>query len=256
MYKLEELASHVDGTVTGNPETHISRVCPFENAKSGDITLAASPGLIQKIENCKASAVIVPVGVVSSDKSLIQCENPKLAFARILTLYYAKSFKATGISDHAIVSTDCRISEEVSIHPFVSIGAETVIEDRVTVREGTIIGEKCIIGEGTILYPNVTLYPGAQIGRRVIIHSGTVIGADGFGYVFDGHQHFKVPQIGSVVIGDDVEIGANSCVDRATFGLTIIEKGVKLDNHVHIAHNCTVGENTIIVGSGTTIPPI
>jgi len=249
MYTLKELARQVGGTVLGDPEIRIRRIQPFESAEPGDLTLAALPRLLNQIEKTKASAVIVPPGVESTHKSLLQCRNPKLAFARILRLYHLKPFQAAGISQLVSIGEGCRISKAVSIHPFVTIGEGTVIEDRVTIMQGTVIGGNCRIGEGCTLYPNVTLYPKTSLGRNVIIHSGTVIGADGFGYVFDGERHLKIPQSGSVVIEDEVEIGANSCIDRATFGCTRIGKGVKLDNHVHIGHNCTIGENTIIVGS-------
>lgn len=249
MYTLAELAEYTGGSISGDSGVQIRKVRPFENAESGDITLAVSTELISKLKDSRASAVIVPMDVGFEGKPLLHCMNPKLAFAQILSRFTVKPFQSSGISPNASIGENCRISSEVRISDFVSIGKDSQIGDRVTIESGSIVGENCRIGNDSTLHPNVTLYPGTTLGERVIIHSGTVIGADGFGYVFDGEKQFKVPQVGSVEICDDVEIGANSCVDRATFGKTIIHKGVKLDNHVHIAHNCSIGENTIIVGA-------
>jgi UDP-3-O-[3-hydroxymyristoyl] glucosamine N-acyltransferase len=153
-----------------------------------------------------------------------------------------------GISPLAHISESSRLSEDVTIFPFVFVGDEVVIEKGVTLFSGVHVGNHCVIGRGCVLHPNVTLYENVSLGERVILHSSTVIGADGFGYVFDGQTQVKIPQTGTVTIGDDVEIGANSCVDRAGFGATVLERGVKLDNHVHIGHNCRIGENTVMAG--------
>ena len=248
MYTLKELAQRTDGKIVGDPSTAISGVRPFDEAGPGDITVAFTGKCLNQLESTSATAVIVPRNVGSEKKALLSVENPKLAFARILQLFTSKPFKALGISQLASVGARCQISELVSIHPFAAIGDDVVIGDHVSIGAGTAVGDQCRIGSGTTLHPNVTLYPESIIGERVILHSGAVIGADGFGYVFDGTRQVKVPQTGRVEIHDEVEIGANSCVDRATFGATVIERGVKLDNHVHIAHNCRIGENTIIVG--------
>jgi UDP-3-O-[3-hydroxymyristoyl] glucosamine N-acyltransferase len=248
MYTLEQLAEQTGGWVIGDPETEITGVQPFEEAGPGDITVALSRRFLEALPSTEASAVIVPDSTVSKAKMLLVVENPKLAFAQILHLFTSKPFRATGISPLASIGEDCRIADAVSIHPFASVGSNVVIDERVTLWPGVVVGDDCRIGERSTLHPNVTIYPKVSVGKDVILHSGTVIGADGFGYVFDGKRQVKLPQTGSVEIRDEVEIGANSCVDRATFGTTIIERGVKLDNHVHIAHNCRIGENTVIVG--------
>lgn len=229
MYTLQKLAEHVEGRVAGDPEIEIRGMAPFESAEPGDLTFAGRKKYQQQLDQTRASAVIVPPDVESNQKTLLQVEKPKVAFARLLTLFYPGS-KAQGISPLAHVSESAQVAEDVTIHPFV------------------FVGDHCVIGRGCILHPHVTLYENVSLGERVIVHSGTVIGADGFGYVFDGQRQVKIPQTGSVTIGDDVEIGANSCVDRATFGSTVLERGVKLDNHVHIGHNCRIGENTVIAG--------
>ena len=246
-YPLESLAEHVGGHVFGDPQLRIEGIRPFESAEEGDLTLALEKQYRDQIGATRASAVIVPRDFSLGNKTLLQVENPKLAFAKLLALFHEKPFLAEGISSLAYIGHGCHIADKVTIHPFVYVGDEVEIGDGVTLFPGVCVGNGCVIGKDCRLYPNVVLYDGVSLGNRVILHGGTVIGADGYGYVFDGQRHFKISQGGTVVVQDDVEIGANSCVDRATFGDTLIEKGVKLDNHVHIAHNCTVGENTLMV---------
>ncbi len=248
MYTLQKLAEHVGGRVAGDSQMEIRGIQPFESAGPGDLTLAAQKKYQEHLDQTRASAVIVSPGVESEEKPLLQVERPKVAFARLLALFHPKPAAVTGISPQAHISESSRVFEDVTIHPFVFVGDEVVIEKEVTLFSGVHVGNHCVIGRGCVLHPNVTLYENVSLGERVILHSGTVIGADGFGYVFDGQTQVKIPQTGSVTIGDDVEIGANSCVDRAGFGVTVLERGVKLDNHVHIGHNCRIGENTVIAG--------
>jgi UDP-3-O-[3-hydroxymyristoyl] glucosamine N-acyltransferase len=230
MYTLQKLAEHVGGRVAGDSQIEIRGIQPFESAGPGDLTLATQKRYQENLGQTRASAVIVLPGVVSDEKPLLQVERPKVAFARLLSLFHPRPAAAQGISPLAHISESAKVSEDVTIYPFV------------------FVGDHCVIGRGSVLHPHVILYENVSLGERVILHSGTVIGADGFGYVFDGQTQVKIPQTGSVTIGDDVEIGANSCVDRATFGATVLERGVKLDNHVHIGHNCRIGENTVIAG--------
>ena len=230
MYTLQKLAEHVGGRVAGDSQIEIRGIQPFESAGPGDLTLAGKKRYQENLGQTRASAVIVLPGVVSDEKPLLQVERPKVAFARLLSLFHPRPAAAQGISPLAHISESAKVSEDVTIYPFV------------------FVGDHCVIGRGSVLHPHVILYENVSLGQRVILHSGTVIGADGFGYVFDGQTQVKIPQTGSVTIGDDVEIGANSCVDRATFGATVLERGVKLDNHVHIGHNCRIGENTVIAG--------
>lgn len=249
MYRLGELAERVSGRVIGDKDLEISGIGPFTSADAGQVTLAEKKSYLKDLEATEASAVIVPFEVEKTwKKSLLQVERPKVAFARLMALFYRTPFVRRGISPEAVVGEDCRIADDVSIHSFVSVGDRVQIESGVTLYPGVVIGEDCHIGKSSTLYPNVTLYPRVWIGERSILHAGTVIGADGFGYVFDGERQLKIEQIGSVRIEDDVEIGANSCVDRGTFETTVIEQGVKLDNHVHVGHNCRIGAHTVIVG--------
>ena len=240
-------AEHVGARVIGDPQTEISRVRPFETAGSRDLTLAAEKQYHEHLEETQAAAVIVPQDVHSTHKPLLQVEKPKVAFARILALFHVEPFEPKGISPLAFVDDDCQIAEKVTIYPFVYVAKGVTIAEGVTLFPGVHVGIGCTIGERCSLYPNVTLYDNVCLGARVVLHSGTVIGSDGFGYVSDGGEQIKIPQTGTVAIGDDVEIGANSCVDRATFGSTVLDRGVKLDNHVHIGHNCKIGENTVVV---------
>ncbi len=247
VYTLQQLAEHVAGQVSGDSHTEIRGIKPFDSAKPGDLTLANERKYRERLEKTQASAVIVSPEVASTKKALLQVQDPKIAFAQLMGLFYQKAFRARGISPHAQVSETADVSQDVSIYPFVFVGDEAVIKEEVTLYPGVSVGNHCVIGAGCTLYSNATLYDHVVLGSGVIVHGGAVIGADGFGYVFDGQQQIKIPQTGRVVIGDQVEIGANSCVDRATFGDTVIGKGVKLDNHVHIGHNCRVGENTVFV---------
>jgi len=248
MFTLGELASRVNATVAGDAALEINWVRPFDAAGPGDLTLAADRKHLAQLEGTGASAIIVPLGTPPSvTKSLLLTDQPKVVFARLLAVFTEKPFIARGVSPLAHIGKRSSIPPDVTIASFAYIGDDVVVGDRVTIMSGTHVGDGCSIGAGCTLHPNVVLYPGITLGQRVILHSGCVIGADGFGYVFDGHEQVPIPQTGTVVIGDDVEIGANSCVDRATFGETVIERGVKIDNQVHIAHNCRVGENTVIV---------
>ncbi len=248
MYTLARLAQLVDGELIGDPELIIQRVRPFEDAAEGDITYAAEARYLEKIASTRASAVIVQELIPAAGKSLLRVSNPKLTFARVLRLLSVKPFQATGISPRASIGEDCEIVPEVSIREFASVGDRVRIEDQVTIGAACIIGEGCRIGAGTTLHAGVTLYPGVSLGERVILHSGCVVGADGFGYVGHSGGHFKIEQTGTVVIENDVEIGANSCIDRGTFGATLIGSGSKLDNLVHVGHNCLIGKHSIIVG--------
>jgi UDP-3-O-[3-hydroxymyristoyl] glucosamine N-acyltransferase len=248
MFTLGQLAEQGGGSLVGDPGIEVSGVQPFELAGAGDITLANHKRYLSNLEATGATAVIVPETHSDAKKPLIRSANAKLTFARILALFSAKQFRNLGVSHLASLSKTCQISEPVAIHPFVSIGDGVVIEEEVTLYPGVVIGDGCRIGAGSTLHANVSLYDGVSVGKGVILHSGVVIGADGFGYVHDGEKQVKIEQCGSVEIGDYVEIGANSCVDRATFGTTKLESHVKLDNLVHVGHNCQIGENTVIVG--------
>lgn len=244
---VKELAEYVGGTIVGDGEVEISGLGSIDEAESGQITFIADAKHLPKLETTKASAILVFKEVPFSQKPLIIVPNPRLAFAKILDLFFAKPYQSRGIDPNAQISPTALLGKNVTIYPFVYIGDRCRIEDRVTLYPGVYLGEDSTIGEDSILYPNVTVYPGSIIGKRVILHGGVVIGADGFGYVKDGNKNVKIPQVGGVIIEDDVEVGANSTIDRAALGRTIIRKGVKIDNLVMVAHNVEIGEDSIIV---------
>jgi UDP-3-O-[3-hydroxymyristoyl] glucosamine N-acyltransferase len=244
--RLKELAEWVDGTVIGDGEVEISGVASIEEARAGEITFLANPKYLPKLDETRASAVIVSKEVTQADKSLLCVTNPYLAFAKILILFSHKPYQSKGIDSNAWVSPTATLGKDLTLSPFVYVGDRCSIGDRVTLYPGVYVGEDSSIGEDSILYPNVSIYPGTAIGKRVILHSGVVVGSDGFGYVKEGKRNVKIPQIGRVEIEDDVEMGANSTVDRATFGKTIVQRGVKIDNLVQVAHNVVIGEDSIL----------
>jgi UDP-3-O-[3-hydroxymyristoyl] glucosamine N-acyltransferase len=244
---LNAIAGQVAGRVIGDPDTIITGVGPLESAAEGDITFAEKGPSLQKIANCRASAVLVPLDFSDSPRNLVQVNNPRLAFAAILSSFHPLKRPALGIHSSAVIGEGCRLGKEICI------GAGTVLGDRVTIGDNVwlhplvVIGDDAAIGNDTIIYPHVVILERCRIGQRVIIHAGTVIGSDGYGFVQDGGRHLKIPQTGIVRIDDDVELGAGNTVDRATFGETWIQEGVKTDNQVHVAHNVVVGAHTLLV---------
>jgi UDP-3-O-[3-hydroxymyristoyl] glucosamine N-acyltransferase len=254
--KLKELAAWVGGTVIGDGDVDISGGAAIEEAQPGEITFISNPKYLSMLSSTKASAVIVSPNVTQGDKPLLSIANPYLAFAKILSLYTQKAYQPKGIAPQASISPTARVGKEVTIYPFVCVGDRCSIGDRVTLYSGVSVGEDSSIGDESVLHAHVSIYPGTIIGKRVILHSGVVVGSDGFGYVKDGKKNVKIPQVGHVEIEDDVEIGANTTVDRAALGKTVIHRGVKIDNLVQVAHNVVIGEDSIIVAqvgiSGST----
>jgi UDP-3-O-[3-hydroxymyristoyl] glucosamine N-acyltransferase len=254
--KLKELAAWVGGTVIGDGDVDISGGAAIEEAQPGEITFISNPKYLSMLSATKASAVIVSPTVTQGDKPLLSIANPYLAFAKILSLYTQKAYQPKGIAPQASISPTARVGKEITVYPFVCVGDRCSIGDRVTLYPGVSVGEDSSIGDESILHAHVSIYPGTIIGKRVILHSGVVVGSDGFGYVKDGKKNVKIPQVGHVEIEDDVEIGANTTVDRAALGKTVIHRGVKIDNLVQVAHNVVIGEDSIIVAqvgiSGST----
>ena len=254
---LAALAELVGGRLVGDGSISVSGVADLEFAHSGQLTFLTHEKNIDLLSSSQASAAVVPFSDRDYALPVIQVRDPSLAIAIIHTHFLAEPFQAKGIDSRAVVGDDCQIPDAVAIGPLVVIGNRVVLGQRVTIEPGVVIGDEVVINDDTTLKANVTVGRGTIIGRRVIVHSGTVIGSDGFGYATDqlGH-HFKRPHVGIVQIDDDVEIGANVCIDRATFGKTWIKRGAKIDNLVQIAHNVIVGEDSIIVSqvgiSGST----
>lgn len=242
--KLRELAAIIGGRITGDPEVEITGVAGIENAKEGDITFLHD---INDIPAVTASALIVKEEVKGLTASLLVADNPQFAFARALEVFYVKPYRPSGISDRAVIGSNVKMGDDMSVYPNAFISNNVELGSRVTVSPGVFLGEGVSVGDDSFIYPNVTIREKVRIGKRVIVHSGAVIGSDGFGYVLEKGGHYKIPQVGGVIIEDDVEIGANACIDRATAGNTVIGGGTKIDNLVQIAHNVKISRNCIII---------
>ncbi len=244
---LKKLAEAIEGRVIGDADVAIHGVAGIKEAQPGEITFLANAKYAPLLRETKASAVILSKPDPNVSCAQVIVEDPYYAFSRVVSILTEKPHRAIGVSPLASIAKDARLGRDLSIHPFVTIGDRAVIGDRVTLYPGVYIGDETEIGDDAILYANVSIREKAVIGRRVIIHSGTVIGSDGFGFATHKGRHHKIPQIGSVVIEDDVEIGANVAVDRAAMGQTVIRRGTKIDNLVQIAHNVILGEDCLIV---------
>jgi len=251
-----EIAKFLDGEVVGDGGVVLKKFAPADRAQAGDLTFAENEAYLAKAEQGAATAILVDSKVTASRKVLIRVANPRLAFAKVLPLFFPEPVFAPGIHPTAVVLASAKIDPTAHVGPHCVVGERVTIGARAVLRGGNHISDDSELGDETQLFPNVTVYAGSQIGRRVRIHSGAVIGSDGFGYVFDAGAHCKVPQIGNVIIGDDVEIGANTAIDRGALGATVIGRGTKIDNLVQIAHNVVIGEHSIIVSqagiSGST----
>lgn len=254
---LQEIAQMVGGRLQGNGEVLISGVNNIEGAGAADMTFA-DENHIEEAKKCKAGAVLLPATVDVPDFPLpaVYVENTRAAFAVLLGLFVPPIQHDKGISDKAFVGKDVTIGNNVTILPFAYVDDHAVIEDGVTLYPHTYIGQYAVIGEDSTIYSSATVREHCKVGKRCIVHSSAVIGADGFGFTTKDGVHTKVPQVGNVVLEDDVEIGAHDGIDRATIGSTIIGKGTKIDNLVHIGHNCHIGEGNLIVAqtgiSGST----
>jgi UDP-3-O-[3-hydroxymyristoyl] glucosamine N-acyltransferase len=243
---VAELAHVCAGEAEGNLQRMIFGANALENASTKELSFAANAKATETALSSHAGCLLVPQSFDKQGKwSIIRVENPRLAFARALTILYPK--KARKVSRHptAIIASSAELGEECSIGPYVTIGENTRIGARASIGKGSTIGDDVTIGNDATLHPNVTIHDSVRIGDRVVLHSGAVIGSDGFGFTLVGDHYEKFPQVGIVEIGNDVEIGANSCVDRAALGVTQIGDGVKLDNLVHVAHNCVLGKHVV-----------
>jgi UDP-3-O-[3-hydroxymyristoyl] glucosamine N-acyltransferase len=246
-YTLGELAALVGGSVEGDPALVITGVAGLQEAQPGEITFVAQQKYLRTLKTAKASAVILD-RMMPADRPAIRVDQPYRAFATLLTCFYPRPRPHAGTRAPVAIGERVRLGQEITLLPFVALSDDVTIGDRVVLYPGVFVGPGSSIGDDTVLYANVTIYDQVTIGRQVIIHAGAVIGADGFGYVSgpDGHHH-KIPQVGRVRVEDDVEIGANVCIDRATLGETLIRRGTKIDNLVHIAHNVEVGEDNLLL---------
>ena len=244
---LSAIQRLIGGEIVGSPEVLISGIANLEDAEQNDLSYAASDRARKAALESRAAALVVGRQLAESNKAQLVVAHPGYAFARLTQILCPTDRPAPGVAAEVARGLDVEIGADVSISPFVTLGDRTKIGARVALYPGVFVGKDCIIGDDSVLYPNVVVRQGCRIGARVIIHSGTVIGSDGFAYVQYQGRNEKVPQLGGVTIEDDVELGANVTIDRATFGQTIIKRGTKIDNLVQIAHNVTIGEDSIVV---------
>ncbi len=253
---LKEIVKITGGKIIGDENIKVKNIAPIDKAKEGDITFLVNKKYIPFAKTTKASAIFVQKEIRGINAAQIVSENPYLAYAKLLTFFTKKEIKHIGISPQAFIESSAKISQNISIYPFVYVGKNVEIGENTIIYPHVYIGDNCKIGSNCIISANVSIYHDTIIGNNVIIHAGTVIGSDGFGYARDGEKHYKIPQIGNVIIEDDVEIGANCTIDRGAIEYTKICKGTKIDNLVQIAHNVEIGENSIIVAqvgiSGST----
>jgi UDP-3-O-[3-hydroxymyristoyl] glucosamine N-acyltransferase len=248
MTTLREIAVIAGGEVEGDSEIQIKSINSLENAQEGEITFLANPKYIKQAQSTRASAIICNRETRVEGMPMVVMKNPYLGFARLMQHFYPRKRPDVGIDPAAVVSDTARVGVDVNIFEGAYIGEHAVIGDRVDIFPGCHVGDNAVIGDDTVLNANVSVYHGCQIGKRVIIHSGTVVGSDGFGFATDEDGwHHKIPQVGNVIIADDVEIGANCSIDRAVLGSTRIGEGSKIDNLVQIAHNVEIGKRTFIV---------
>lgn len=246
-FTAAEIARLLDAELEGDGSVVLTGIAPADSARAGDLTFAENEVYFKRAEASAASAVLVSGHYTSATKVLIRVANARVALARAISLFYPEKKFAPGIHPTAVVAESARIAPSAHIGPYCVIGANARIGERTVLEGADWIGDGSCLGDDVFLFPNVTVYPRTRIGNRVRVHTGTVIGSDGFGYVLDGGAHMKIPQVGHVEIGDDVEIGANVTIDCGTLGPTRIGRGTKIDNLVQIAHNVTIGENCIVV---------
>lgn len=243
----ETIANHLNGEVIGDKDLVLTGFAPATTAKPGELTFAENASFFAKAESSDASAILVEQKFESSSKTLIKVDSSRIAFAQVLPLFFPVPTVEPGVHPSATVAPSAKVDPTAYVGPNCAVGDNAVVGANTILHPGTSIGPEAIVGEGCLFYPNVTIYHRCQIGHRVSIHAGTVVGSDGFGYVLDQGMHRKIPQVGNVIVGDDVEIGANVTIDRGTLGPTTIGAGTKIDNLIQIAHNVQIGEGCVII---------
>lgn len=246
-YTISQIAKVLHGTVEGDDSLVIQGFSQIDQAGKGDLVFAESEAFFHKAAKSGASAILVAGDFESFGKTLIRVANARVAFAKALAMFFPPPPVIGGIHPSAVVATSAQVDPSACVGPLCVIGENTRVGARAHLQGSCHVGRDCNLEDDVHLLPNVTIYDGTILGARVRIHAGTVIGSDGFGYVFDQGTHLKVPQIGKVIVEEDVEIGANVTVDRGALGATVIGRGTKIDNLVQIAHNVVVGEGSILV---------
>jgi UDP-3-O-[3-hydroxymyristoyl] glucosamine N-acyltransferase len=255
-FSLEQLAKEIGGTFKGDASLILKGVASLENARSGDLTFLTNPRYISASTHTQASAILTEKELLGVEKSFLLSTNPYAALAKVIGLFYPPLKRQTGIQSGSVVDPQAKVHETASIASGVFVSAGANIGSGVILYPGVFIGENTSIGDNCVIYSNVSIRENCVLGNRVILQPGVVVGSDGFGFAKEGQEYRKIPQVGNVIIEDDVELGANVCVDRAVLGSTIIGKGTKLDNLIQIGHNVVIGANTVIAAqtgiSGST----
>ncbi len=245
--RVRELAEYLAAAFEGDGEKELRGVAPLETAGACELAFVGNRKAARQAEASAAGCLIVPPDFPNpGGRTVIRTAEPRTAFARAVARFHPPPGLRPGVHPTAVIHPEAQVAEEVEIGPGVTIGEGSRIGAGCRIGAGSAIGRRVMLGEESTLHANVTIYDDVDIGRRVILHSGCVIGADGFGFALAGDHYEKFPQVGRVVIEDDVEIGANSCVDRAALGVTWIGRGAKLDNLVHVAHNCRIGRHVVV----------
>lgn len=247
-FTAAQIAAQLHGEIRGDGATVITGFATAERAQAGDLTFAEKETYFAAAEQSPAAAILIAGEFPASTKVLIRVPNARVAAAKLLPLFFPPEQHPPGIHPGATIAADAQIDPSAHIGPNCVIGARVKVGARTALLGGNHIGRDCQLGEDVCLFPNVVIYPQCQLGHRVSIHAGTVIGSDGYGYVFDEGHHRKMLQVGHVIVQDDVEIGANTAIDRGALGPTIIGAGSKIDNLVHIAHNVVLGKHCLIMG--------
>ena len=248
-FSAKQIAEFIGGRVEGNEDAKVNTFAKIEEGQPGAISFLSNPKYTHYLYDTKSSIVLVNEDLElekSVEATLIRVKNAYEAVAKLLQLYDSMKPQKKGIDPTASVASSAVVGKDVYVGPFAVIGEGAVVGDGTQIYPHTVIGDGVKVGSGCLFYPHVTIYQGCRIGNNVTIHAGTVIGADGFGFAPNVDGYEKIPQIGIVIIEDNVEIGANTCIDRSTMGQTVIHKGVKLDNLIQVAHNCEIGENTVM----------
>lgn len=247
-FTAAQIAQQVQGEIAGDGSVQLTGLAPADCARAGELTFAENAAYFAVAEQSQAAAILVAGPFVSSSKVLIRVASARVALARVLPVFFPPEGHPSGIHPSAVIADSARIDATAHIGPNCIVGARVRLGPRSVLMGGNDLRADCQLGEEVCLFPNVVLYRRTQLGHRVVIHAGAVIGSDGFGYVLDEGRHRKVLQLGNVIIHDDVEIGSNTAIDRGTFGPTVIGQGTKIDNLVHIAHNVVIGRHCLIMG--------
>ena len=246
--RISEVIERFGGVCEGDASVEITGVMGIDGAGPFNATFATDDRLLAAAEASAAGCVIVPKKLRASSKTIIRCDSPQCYAADLMEFFSPPPTLQRGIHPTAIVGDGSIIDLSAHIGPYTCVGKSCRIGAGAVLMSGVAVGDRCVIGERSVVYPNVTLYANTQIGARVIVHAGAVLGADGFGYFLESGEIRKWPHVGNVVIEDDVEIGANACIDRAKFGTTLVQRGTKIDNLVQVGHNCRIGRNVLIAG--------